>query len=267
MAFGTRQNNEKDNNISINTRGYQFSNKDGFDPSALTVGGWNDMLSIRINPALEPSKQTTERVFYYDRSVSTSLTIEKAAILLYRIENTIMPAIDAKEDKTIGIPTSGGETLLVVGTSTRGTDTSKPYIGIFKGIKEDTRKPEIGMFYEFKAAQTIDDYNESDGTFTITEVLPRVEFETFTELIKSFIANGSNFGTHSSRFVNRFRDSKLMELVNKIAVKLGVQTGGYSNSSSYNNSKNVFSNNNTSSNTFDSVDPEEIGDINDFMND
>ena len=85
MAFGTQQNNDKDNTPNINTRSYVFMNKDGFDPSALTVGAWNEMLSLRINPALDKSRQTENKVFDYDKSVSTSLTAEKVTLLLYKI--------------------------------------------------------------------------------------------------------------------------------------------------------------------------------------
>ena len=83
MAFyGTQQNNEKDNTPNVNTRSYQFMNRDGFDPSALSVGAWNEMLSLRINPALDKSRQSEGRVFDYDKSVSTSLTAEKVTLLL-----------------------------------------------------------------------------------------------------------------------------------------------------------------------------------------
>ena len=262
-GFGTRQNNERDERMNINTRSYQFMNKDGFDPSALSVGAWNEMLSLRINPALEPSKQTDNRVFDYDKSVSTSLTLEKVGVLLSEIRKVIIPAIEAGEDKTIGITLNGGESMVVVGTGKRLTGSIKPFLGIYKGINPNTRKPEMAIFYEFKTTQVVEDYDETTGNYSISEV--SVELDTFSDILRAFIMNCSNFGTHSYRVVRRFEDEK----INAIAAKLGVAGSNNRQYKSYNNSQNVFGggNNQPSAPTeFPEIDPEEIGDLSEFMN-
>ena len=259
--YGTSQNNDKDNQISVNTRGYQFMNRDGFEPSSLQVGAWNENMSLRINPMLEPSKQTETRIFDYDRYVSTALTLEKAMLLLYKIEKEIIPAIENDIDKSIGIQV-GGDSLVVVGTGKRLTGSIRPFFAIHKSLNPDTKKPEMSMFYEFKATSSIDDYNESTGTYSLSESV-YTEFKLFVFLLKSFINFGSNFAAHANRFVQRFSNSKLMSTVNAIGQKVGVPTNEYNSGGGYRRS-NIFDQPSSQSSQVTDADYADIGDINDL---
>jgi len=264
--FGTKQNNDNngDNRKSVNTRIYQFKNKDGFEPSALQVTGWDEMLSLRINPALEPSKQTKDQVFDYERFVATSLNMEKAMLLLYKINNDIIPAIEKNEEKNVGISV-GGDSLVTVGTGKKITGSIRPYIAIHKGLNPETKKAEQSIYYEFKSSMTIDDYDEKTGEYTVHEGYD-AEFKLFIELLKSFIFT-SNFAGHSVRYNSRFVNDKIINTTTAIANKVGANTGfsggGFRN--------NVFGSQNSSSNktssyNSDSAKIEEIGDLNDLMN-
>ncbi len=44
MNSGMRQNNSKDKQ-SVNTRGYTFMNREGFEPSAMSIGFWDDKMN------------------------------------------------------------------------------------------------------------------------------------------------------------------------------------------------------------------------------
>ena len=270
MAFyGTQQNNEKDNTPNVNTRSYQFMNKDGFDPSALSVGAWNEMLSLRINPALDKSRQTEGRVFDYDKSVSTSLTAEKVTLLLYKIQKEIIPAIESDEDKSIGIPLNGGESLLVVGTGKRLTNTITPFLAIHKSLNPDTKKPEMSMFYEFKKSSSIDDYNEQTGAYSLVSDI-HSELKLFVELLKAFIIGTSNFTVHAERLVNKYNNDKLQNNILAIGQKVGATMTGGTNRS-YGQRQNIFGNtSNTPSYSNNSgADMAELGsieDLNSFMN-
>ena len=226
MNFNT-QNNAKDNTISMNTRGYQFMNRNGFDPSALTVGFWNEMLSLRINPALEPSKQTESKVFDYDKAVSTSLTLEKITTLLYGITKVVLPAIEAKEDKSVAISVSG-DTLVAVGTGKRLTGDIRPFLAIHKSLNPDTKKPEMSIFYEFKTSDTINDYNESTGEYNLCKGI-QSELILFVELLKSAIIGLSNATAHASRNVGKWQSEKLNGQISAIAEKVGAPNGFSSN--------------------------------------
>lgn len=263
--FGTKQNNESDNRKSVNTRIYQFKNKDGFEPSTLQVTGWDEMFSMRINPTLPPEKQSKEQIFDYDRFVSTSLNMEKAMLLLYKINKDINPAIENGEEKNVGINV-GGDSLIVIGTGKALTNSIRPYIAIHKGLNPDTKKPEQSIYYEFRKSMTIDDYNAETGTYVVEEGY-NAEFMLFIELIKSFIQN-SNFNNHVNRFGNRFVTDKAMNTLNAIADKVGADTGSKYNNSSF--TKRIsFTNPNTSNtNSYkdNSMVMEELGDLNDLMN-
>ena len=262
-TFGTTQNNSKDNNISINTRSYQFFNKDGIQSSALTIGGWNENMSIRINPALEPSKQTEGRTFDYDRFVASALTLEKATLLLYRIEKDIIPAMEAGTDKSVGIQV-GGDSLLVIGTGKKLTGSIRPFIAIHKSLNADTKKPEMSMYYEFKSASSIDDYDEKTGSYAMSESFPN-EFNLFILLIRSFIQAGSGFGAHAVRFNERFSHARNVGTINAIAQKVGVpvQNSGYSGGGYKRN--NIFDNpSNNQQQSLPDADYTDIGDINDL---
>ena len=151
--FGTRQNNDKDaNQVSVNTKSFQFmpmSNRllqtwaklPVLSPKMLrqVQNGRRhrrQMLSIRINPALEKSKQVDGRVFDYDKYVATSLTKDKVMMLLYKIEKDIKPAITAGEDKTVGVQV-GGDSLFVVGTGVKMTGSVKPFAAVHKSLNPD----------------------------------------------------------------------------------------------------------------------------------
>lgn len=266
--FGTRQNNDKDNNqVNVNTKSFQFMNRDGFEPSTMTVGGWNEMFSIRINPALDKSKQTDGRIFDYDKYVATSLTREKATMVLYKIEKVIKPAIEAGEDKTIGIQV-GGDSLFVVGTGVKMLGSVRPYVAIHKSLNPDTKKPEMSMFYEFRSDITIDEYDYTTGSYTVSEPVHN-EFELFSILLKAYIISGSGFSTHMNRFIDKYYNDRLMTTVNAIAQKTGAssgygngsRTGGYSN-----NRQNIFGSNRASSDNMsdDGNDPVPFGDISDL---
>ena len=267
--FGTRQNNDGENRKSVNTRIYQFKNKDGFEPSTLQIAGWDEMFSMRINPTLPPEKQSKEQIFDYDKFVATSLNMEKAMLLLFKINKDILPAIENGEEKNVGISV-GGDSLVSVGTGVNLTGSVRPYLAIYKGLNPDTKKPEQSIYYEFRKSMTIDDYNAETGSYTVEEGYD-AEFNLFCELLKSFIQN-SNFNNHVNKYGNRFMNDKAMNTLNSIADKVGANTGF----SKFNNGGNsfrrdVFGNNNTSSNkngysNTDNAVMEEIGDLNDLMN-
>lgn len=260
--FGTRQNNENDTRTkSVNTRVYQFKNKEGFEPSTLQVGGWDEMFSMRINPTLPPEKQSRDHLFDYERFVATSFNMEKALLFLFKINKDILPAIENDEEKNIGISV-GGDSLVTIGTGKSITNSIRPYIAIHKGLNPDTKKPEQSIYYEFRKSITIDDYNPETGEYTVSEEYDS-ELNLFCELLKSFIQN-SNFNAHVNRFNNRFANEKNFNTMNAIAAKVGADTNTKYDSS--NSRRNVFggtnSYNNHSKDTSGFAAMEELGDLN-----
>lgn len=273
MTYNTTQNNRNDNTISMNTRGYQFMNRDGFDPSTLSFGYWNEMISIRLNPALEPSKQTENRLFDYEKTVSTSLNLEKAMALFSKVTSDVLPAIKNDENKSVAVQVAG-DTLIVIGTSNtmREDKARTQFLGIHKSINPDTKIPEISIFYEFKNIPIIEDYDEKTGKYKTSEKQYQPsEFELFMILMKSAIMALGNATVHADRNVNKYSTAKTNNIINGIAEKTGVETGGfYSNGNGYSRKQSVsFSSSNAESHTETTqnvTDIDNIEDINSFLN-
>ena len=83
MSLFNQQPNGMDNRRSINTKGFQFYNADGFGNSTLKLDLWNDaFISIKIHPAKAKNEQTEREKFDYERVMSTALSVNKACELL-----------------------------------------------------------------------------------------------------------------------------------------------------------------------------------------
>jgi len=235
MAFNNSQNNSREG-TNVNTKGLSFFNSVGFEKSALLVGYWNSLISIKMHPALDPSKQTETKKFNYDQVISTALTIEKAFILATKIEKDILPAIINNEQKSVAVPV-GADSLLLVSTGKDLTGAIAPYLAIHKSLNQKTKLPELSMYYFFNTDMCIEDYDEKTGTFEIGLSL-NAELMTFLNLLKTSIIGLSNVTAHASRCVDKYFKDKLNSDIGEIATKLGVPTAG---GNYYQKRKDIFS--------------------------
>ncbi len=247
MMFNNNQNNAKDNSNDTNTRGLQFKNKDGFEPSTVSIGFWNDLLTIRINPALPPEAQTENRIYDYNKYVSTALTVEKITLLHEKIKNEVIPAIEKDEECTVGIPVAG-DSLFIVSTGKSKHGVIKPYMAIVKGINPDTKKAEMVIHYEFNKTSSVDNYNPDTGSYDINKN-GIIELLVFDKILEASIWGLSKVFVHADRAVNKFFNNKQMQYLTKIMEKLGIPVDYY-NGNKFNSKANVFENNNTGGNSY-----------------
>lgn len=264
MAIGSTNNKDEK---SSNTRGIQFKNKKGFDPSTISFNFWNDMLSVRINPALPSEQQSNTKVYDYDKTVSTALNVPKAQLLLDRIVKYVVPAIEANEDKTVGISV-GGDSLFCVGTGKGMTGEIRPYVAIHKSLNQDTMKPEMSIYYEFNKEEAIDDYNAETGKYSFHAGL-HAEFTTFVSILRAFVSAMTMANAHADRHANMYFNDKLMKTLNSIAEKLGVSVqNSYNGGTSYSRSSISFNNSksdNYSETVADTMNISDINAIDDFL--
>lgn len=266
MAYN---NNQKDAQTNVNTKGFQFNNKDGFDPSTLQVGFWNDFVSIRMSPALEPSKQTEKKIFDYDKVISTSLTPEKTMTFILKIAEDILPAIKNDEAKSVGIQVgAAGDTIVAISTGKAETGSIKPMLIIYKGIDPETHKPEMSIGYEFKTISTVDEYDPKTGKYSVCKNI-HAEFALFIQFLKDAVAGLSNSVAHSERTVNKWQNDKMTSTINAIAEKNGVSTNsGFGSGYKSFRSSVSFDSDSSSGSTEDSNQQETLNnldDINAFM--
>ena len=242
MAFGSTNNSQ--DKKSTNTRGIQFRNKNGFDPSAISFNFWDEFLAIRINPALPQAQQTNTKVYDYEKTVSTALSVSKMALLLNRVRTVIVPAITAGEDKTVGVSV-GGDSLICVGTGKALTGEIRPYIAIHKSLNQETMKPEMSIYYEFNKDQSIDDYDAKTGKYNCVNGL-NSEFLAFELILEASIYALTRAEAHADRLTNQWANDRQSNLLNSIAEKLGLSVQSNNNGYSSRNSISFNSNSNNS---------------------
>jgi hypothetical protein len=240
MQFNNNSgNNSRDNQVNVNTRGVAFMNREGFEPSTLQIGYWNDMLSLRIHPALEKSKQTESKVFDYEQNIATALTIEKAAILADKIRTDIFPAIGEGRDAFKGVPV-GGDSLAGVGVKTID-GRIVTYFGIYKSLDPKTKRPSSMIHYEFRTTYTVDNYDPEKGSFEVTQDI-QGELLMFYKILNSCEIGLANSVAHSGRVVDKFYRDRLLNTLDEVAQKMGVSTGNNNSRGGYkNNRADIFS--------------------------
>lgn len=231
-------NKQNKNEINVNTRGYRFMNRDGFCPSTLVCGYWNEMISLKIHPALPESSQTQSQVYDYNQVLATSLSLEKALILVKKTQELIYPAIQNGQDKSIAV-LIGGNNLVQIGYK---AEMKASYIGIHKGLDPESKKPQDSLYYQFLDSSeiTIEDYDPETGSYSATTPV-ECELQTFIEILKSSIKALSGAFSHDSRYRDKFYRDKLCNDLSQIGSKLGLDLssgGGYAprNNISFGNS-------------------------------
>jgi hypothetical protein len=231
MNFNQSNSNNREA-TNVNTTGTQFRNSQGSSPSAMVIGYWNSLLSIKMHPALEKSQQNEQNVFNYDKLVSTAITLEKMIVLSNHIEDTIFPAIKAGVSAFKGVPV-GDTTLVGVGvTIEEGAPVA--YFVIYKGLDETSKKPESFLKYNFRTSYTVDNYDPIAGTHDITQGV-QGELASFLALMKAATVGLSNSTVHADRHVNKFFRDKLMTRIEDIAGKVGLPSQKSGNGSGYSN--------------------------------
>lgn len=181
MEFGS---NLRQPQTRTSTRGIQFYNADSLlYPSTLCVGGWDKMISLRINPAKERSARTATSVYDYEKTVITAITPFQALILHDIIMDKIIPSLQEKnpEKIKIGFPINGVHMVAISNGVDKG---SNPYLAIYKNISQDLI-PEQKIYYEFNIATIVNNYEECKSAET-TYSQEMSELKYFAKLLKHY---------------------------------------------------------------------------------
>jgi hypothetical protein len=233
MNFNQSNSNNREAS-NVNTTAIQFRNSQGTSPSALVIGYWNSLLSIKMYPALEKSQQNEQNVFNYEKPVSTAITLEKMIVLSIHLQDTILPAIKENRAAFKGVPI-GDNSLAGVGVTIED-GVPVAYFVIYKGLDETSKKPESFLKYNFKTSYTVDNYEPESGAHDITQGV-QSEVNTFLAIMEAAKVGLSNSTVHADRHVNKFFRDKFMARIEDIAVKVGLpsqkpSSGSYSRGSS-----------------------------------
>lgn len=249
------QNNTNGNNSSkkksTNTRGIQLMNVDAPEsPSTLSLGWWDNFLTLSISPTLDEAMRTDGKVFNYNIAANTALSPEKCHIMYKIYKTRILPALENNEEVIWGVPI-GGNSLLCLGTKTFGKDKVRPYLAMHKNLAEGSMKPELSLKYIFREdSQMISGFDPDKGSYE-SHVDDIAELELFGRILEYAATELTMGAGHSVRASNRFYNDNLKETVNNIANKVGAETVGYSSNKRSYSGKSIFNGGQTTTASYD----------------
>ena len=217
MAY-QNQNNKSQANESVNSKGFQFFNKNGIEGSTLILGLWNQQISLRIHPAKDPDKQTDTSVFDYDRSINLVIPPFMAAAIAKKCNEKFIPALDKGEEYTIGFAI-GNSSVLVVSTGVKKTGKVMPYIAILRNIQPKTLIPNDMMSYTFNANLLLPTYDGAETATTfVNDFAEAIYFIQALKHLAVAVLAGEN---HGRRFVEKRFNDQVFKLYKDISDKIG----------------------------------------------
>lgn len=252
MAFQNQQNQKRD---YINSTCFQFYNKSGeFASSTLNLGLWDQLISLRIYPAKEVSKQTETSVYDYDKAIHMVFPCTEAITIAKVTREIIVPAIGAGAEATVSFPI-GNTNALVISTGVKRFGKLAPYLSILKDIQPTTLLPNESMIYQFNSNTYIKDYDGSSSMEGKTIVSSEVygELLYFIHAMTAISEDMLGGAHHIQRFYSKRFNKEIMNLYRGLADKIGVEFYAGNNGNGYStgsrSSVSVFNNPGSNSNT------------------
>lgn len=212
-------NNKDRKEVTVNTKGIQFKNKNGIDASTIVIDYWKDSLTVKIHPALPAEKQTAESVYDYEHFLNTVLVIPKIQTIVDAIPN-FKEAMQQEKAFSTGVKV-GTNSAFIISTGVKETGSVRPFVAIYKDIDADTLQAGQGIRYEFNQQMTIDDY-DPEGCQEVGRMV-HAELDVFFTILEHCIPALTNMYTHSMRNVENFFKTRLMEVVTNTANKVGAE--------------------------------------------
>ena len=197
-------NNDRGPSVNVNTTVDTFWS----DLSSLTIGCWNDKITLRWLPALQKDERGLTH-YNKDAKISTSVSHVKIAALLQRYEQRLKDMVEAGEDpgekgKSIMIPITpkdGGTAGLFI--QYKRDEKGKPalYLTYAKQLMEVGADPRNIISYKFNELSMMDDMSPEAGGGEQVEV--KAEFDYFMQILRSHILM-TGLNSHSTRYSNGF---------------------------------------------------------------
>lgn len=270
MAFQNQQNKQND---SVNTRGFQFFNRDGVYASTLILGLWNQLITLKIHPAKEKSKQTESSVYDYDKSINLVIPPDKAILISKIMKEKVIPALNKGEECTISVAVTGSS-VLTMSTGVKKFGKIAPYIKICRGVQPQTLIAEETMGYAFAFSLVIPDY-DGDSKSDAKPIQVYSEMYYFVDLMKELAVAIVGGADHARRYINRKFNTERYNLFKAIAANINAPFyEGSKSSGSGRSATNVWGNGSVASTAPTTYQPqpgtepssvESISSLDDFM--
>lgn len=197
MFGGRTQNNG--NGVNVNTRLYTSYS----DTAMITMGGWNMNLSIVFHPFKGVNGDGIRQ--YAQENIDcpkTSLTVDNATALIKGIDEQIIPAVNAKETKSVAVAMGSQDNRKTLTISTVDGDV---FITLAVGVDDDGKAPETSIIkHKFNTKTYFKDYNPSTGGGE--EVKVQSDFLNFVKKLKG-IYGFAPVQQHASKYDNAVKNA------------------------------------------------------------
>ena len=262
MAFENYNKGNVQKNDSVNTRGIQMKNKEGFEASTMVVQYWDDKLNIILHPQLK--NPTEKQVYDYEQRIMATLRVDKAQSLLKALDVIIDKAIEEDKEASVGVTLGLSEStnMLVVATMKR-EGMLNVVLHVCRELNPSTKLPKQRFSYTFiKDEEVVEGYNVSTGEIEDVKTV-QSEYMLFKEALKEYIRISMQADVHSDRYNDRFYRNSLMDKVTKIGSKVGALDSGHY-SGSFSNNSSAFANVNYGNNS--NTNATSLDDLKDIFN-
>lgn len=239
MSFENYNKGNIQKNDSVNSRGVQFKNRQGFVSSTLVIQYWDDKLNLILHPELKnPSEK---QVYDYEQKIMITLRVDKAMSLLKALDLIIDKAIEEGKEASVAV-TTGNNNMAVVSTALK-ENSLHVVLTVCRDLNVETKVPNQKYSYTFiKDEEIVKGYDPKTGSFDdVMEI--QSEYLVFKEALASYIEMMQQTQTHSDRYFDRFYRNSIMDKVTKIGLKLGaLDSGHYTGSYGSTTNRSAFAN-------------------------
>lgn len=240
MSYETYNKGNIQKSDSVNTRGLQLKNRNGFEVATMVVQYWDEKLNIMLHPQLK--NPTEKQVYDYEQKIMVTLYADKAKSLLKGLEKIIDKAIEENKEASVAITLSKNSNMLVVSTVLK-ENSLHVVTTVCRDINPETKIPNQRYSYTFiKDDEVVENYDPKTGSFSSVHEV-QSEYELFKETLAEYTKLIHQANVHSDRFNDKYYRTSLIDKVTKIGSKLGVldsghKTGSYGSQSAFANVNN-----------------------------
>ena len=226
MSFENYTKGNIKNNDSVNSRGIQLKNRNGFDASTMVMQYWDDKLNVILHPVLKNPEGV--QVYDYEQRIMITLRLDKAMALLKAMDVIMDKAIQENKETSIAV-TTGNNNMLVVGSVLK-EGALNIVLTVCRELNPDTKIPGQRFSYTFiKDDEIVTGYDAKTGSFEDVLEL-QSEYMIFKNALQEYINMMAQAQVHSDRYFDKYYRTQLNDKVTKIGTKVGAldsKGGGY----------------------------------------
>lgn len=235
MSFENYNKGNIKTNDSVNSKGIQMKNRNGFDASTMVIQYWDDKLNIILHPVLKNPEGV--QVYDYEQRIMITLRVDKAMSLLKALDVIMDKAIQENKETSVAV-TTGNNNMLVVGSVLK-EGSLNIVLTVCRELNPDTKMPGQRFSYTFiKDEEIVTGYDAKTGSFDEVMEL-QSEYMVFKNALQEYIDMMAQAQVHSDRYFDKFYRNQLADKVTKIGTKVGALD---SKGGSYGGGKSAFAN-------------------------